>query len=154
MTDSSNYPSENDPVTEYTITANFIRQYKKYKLAMLEGDFFSVREMQALTASIIATPQAMYSFIMDTQKVMVDQAGAEFTSEEDVAEVIAFFNSELLKLFLNMVVPLLKLPPEEKARLRQAQLDSIKEDKPEAAEATPGLDFSMPNFEPGKNPDV
>lgn len=140
--DKQNLTSDSpETVTEYTLCDNFIRQYKKYKLGMLEGEVWTTREQQALTASLIAQPTTMLGFITATAALIVIQAREEFATEDEVLECVSNFHSCMYMIFLTVVIPLLKLPESEKLAIREAYIMSQMQKASEDAFAN--LDFKM-----------
>jgi len=150
--DNSNLNSDKpEMVSEYTLCNNFIRQFKKYKLGMMEGEVWTIREQQALTASIISQPENMLTFINATAVLIMMTASEELDTPEDMVECVANFHTSMYALFLNVVVPLLKLPEADKKALRDAYMKKVKDG---AYGAPYNLDFDMPDFKPGVNPDI
>jgi hypothetical protein len=153
MTDQtkSNSISAEEPVTEFTLCDNFIRQYKKFKLGMLEGDFFSQREQQALTASSVGTPELMQAFIATAVHILTEKAKVEFPSIDEVMECVAYFNSAIFGVVYSVVIPLLKMPEDQKSAIRQHYqkmlADALEEKKGTEAPLFDGLDFAMPNVD-------
>ncbi len=140
-----------EPVTEYTLCENFIRQYKKFKLGMLEdGAFLSVREQQALVASIIGQPSVMQDFIGNTVALLVTRATEEFPILEEKDECVTYFNSAIYGVIFKVVIPLLKMPEETKIAIREKYREDMavaeaKKEKGPISAPFEGLDFAMPN---------
>ena len=155
MTDQtkSNSISAEEAVTEFTLCDNFIRQYKKFKLGMLEGDFFSQREQQALTASSVGTPEFMQAFIATSVHILTEKAKAEFPSIDEVMECVAYFNSAIFGVVYSVIIPLLKMPEEQKVAIREnyqkmvADVIAAEKNKGTEAPLFDGLDFAMPNVD-------
>jgi len=120
---------------------------------MLEGEFFTIREQQALTASCIGTPDVMQAFLANTVHIVTEKAKEEFPVQEELMECVAYFNSAIYGVIFHVVVPLLKLPEEQKIALRENYMRKIEEAKKGTEAPFDGLDFDMPNIMPG-NPDT
>lgn len=173
MTDQDNSNSTSDkeptevvtqePVTEYTLCENYMRQYKKYKLGMLEGEFFTIREQQAFTASMIGDHNSMQAFIANTVSLIQVKAIEEFPVTEEVLECVNSFHLAVYGVVFTIVVPLMKMPEATKKAIRdkyradmEALRDIDKAIKGEGAEEAPldaGLDFSLPDLKPYVHPD-
>ena len=148
--DKLNSTSNNETVNEYNLTANFIQQFKKYKLGMLKSGLFAVHEQQALVTSIITDPQSTYSFLAQAQAVLRIAATEEFVNFDEVLDCIAVFNGQILQLMLFSVVPLLQMTPEEKAVIKQSYMDGEFQNPEDRYDVFTNLDFDMtgPKKEP------
>ena len=158
MTDQNNSNSTSDEletVNEHTLVDNFLRQYKKMKLGMLEGELLSAREQQALTATIVGQPGIMQAFIGNTAAILAERAKEDLPIQEEAIECVAYFNSAMFGVLLHIVVPLLKMPEEQKKAIRENYKAMLAAKEQERGTEAPfdGLDFEMPNMAPGENPD-
>jgi hypothetical protein len=155
--DSSNSFLNEEPVTEFSICDNFLRQYKKFKLGMLEGDFLSQREQQALTASSVGTPELMQAFLANTVHIVSEKAKEEFPIHEELMECVAYFNSAMFGVLYSVVIPLLKMPEDQKKAIRENYMKMVAKamEEQKGTEAPySGLDFAMPDDGPDINPDA
>ena len=143
MTDQNkqNLTSSNpEVVTEYTLCDNFIRQYKKHQMGMLRGSIWTVREEQAIIASMIGEPEGMLSFITATAALIVVRARDEFDTEEEVLMCVSNFHSCMYIIIFSVVIPLLKLPDEEKEAIRNAYIHNMQKGP---TDPFANLDFKM-----------
>ena len=147
MTDQDKPNSTSEPeqevVNEYTLTASFLQQYKKYKLGMLEGGLFSIREQQAITASIIGDPSGMHSFIENATSILIKGAREEFPVEAEVLDCVNHFNGAVYQVVMFAVVPLLKMPQEQKDAIRLAHMERHMEETLGSVDPYANLDFDM-----------
>jgi hypothetical protein len=95
----------------------------------------------------------MHNFLWSTGKVLTQLAKDEFPSDEEVLECVLNFNSAVYSVVCHAVVPLLKMPEEEKKAIRQQYRQEYQNPSKELREAFDGLDFDMSDALPGINPD-
>ena len=153
--DNSNSPSnEYEAVTEYTLAENFLRQYKKFKLGMLEGGVFTDREKQALVVTATGQPEVFTAFIHNTALILTDYAHEELMPEE-VLECNQQFHKVVLEIVTHGIIPWLKMSAMQRESML-AEYYTNKERAKERGSEDPlaNLDFTMPDFKPGDNPDA
>ena len=153
MTDQDNSNSSDyvEEVNEDTLTTNFIRQYKKFKLGMLNGGALSEREQQSLLMTAMNNCTIIPTFLLNCGMYINKKMYEEGYSPDDVIECTNQFYLCMNQVICYYAIPWIGLDDEKKEELRakfKQELDN------ENKESLAQLEFPMPDFDPNVNPDV